>query len=277
MQKQQTDIPFEYITIKTTQSRIDKGLLAIPVSLIDIFPKHSRKITVVSEDLDEQPKTFTPYSSSSRECRIGGMREFYNKYNLKHGDELVIQLLNDEKFKIIPEKLFTQQVKQLEQSLVQSPTEEVSTTLIEKISRVVNKKPFDVIISEYSRLATSEISERKKITKPNLTVKEVVPPYLRKILLEIFKGKCQVTQFTFLMKNGIPYFELHHIDPLKGNHFKNLLVVSPNVHAQFTYANANQKFDENNWLRQVEFNGQMHSVYQAIDNIKVEFFKDVHQ
>ncbi|HKB42861.1 MAG TPA: hypothetical protein VKC90_00665, partial [Chitinophagaceae bacterium] len=67
------------------------------------------------------------------------------------------------------------------------------------------------------------------------------------------------------------------IDPSKGNHFKNLLVVSANVHAQFTFANVIQEFDENNWLRKVKFNGEKHTVYQAIDKIKIEYFKEVHQ
>ena len=39
MQKQKSEISFDYITLKTTKGRIAKGLLAIPVSLIDIFPK----------------------------------------------------------------------------------------------------------------------------------------------------------------------------------------------------------------------------------------------
>ncbi len=272
-----SNVPYDYITIKTTKSRIEKGLLAIPVSLIDLFPKNSSTLLLINEGGREEIKNFTPYNSSSRECRIGGMRGFYSKYNIKDGDELVIQLLDDQKFKIVPERLFTQQIKQLEESLEESPTEEESTTLIEKISGVVNKKPIEVIIGEYSRMATDEISERKKISKTSLTVRESVPSSSRRILLEIYKGKCQVTQFTFLTKIGTPYFELHHIDPSKGNHFKNLLVVSPNVHAQFTFTNVVQEFDENNWLRKVEFNGEKHAVHQAIDKIKTDYFKEVHQ
>ena len=78
------------------------------------------------------------------------------------------------------------------------------------------------------------------------------------------------------MKNGNPYFEIHHIDPLKGNHFKNLLVVSPNVHAQFTFADLEQHFDNYGWLRKVKFNEVTHNVYQIIDDLPIDFEKEVH-
>jgi len=39
MRKQKSEILFDYVTIKIANSRIEKGFLAIPVSLIDIFPK----------------------------------------------------------------------------------------------------------------------------------------------------------------------------------------------------------------------------------------------
>nr|MBA2761957.1 HNH endonuclease [Segetibacter sp.] len=164
-----------------------------------------------------------------------------------------------------------------EQSLELSSTEDESSIVLEKIAKVVNKKPIEVIIGEYSRMSTENISERKTVTKINLNVRESVPSSLRKILLEIYQGKCQITQFTFQTKIGNPYFELHHIDPLRGNHFKNILVVSPNVHAQFTYANVIQKFDEENWLREVEFNGEKYSVNHAIDKYKFDYFKEIHQ
>lgn len=49
MKKVKSEIPFNYVTIKTTKSLIDKGLLAIPKSLIDIFPKNSSKLFLVNE------------------------------------------------------------------------------------------------------------------------------------------------------------------------------------------------------------------------------------
>ena len=90
----ESKIPFNYKTIKVTQSRINKGLLAIPVSLIEYFPENKNKVNIAFGDsLKASPKNFTPYHSSSKECRIGGMDKFYDKFQIKNGDELVIQFL----------------------------------------------------------------------------------------------------------------------------------------------------------------------------------------
>ena len=64
--------------------------------------------------------------------------------------------------------------------------------------------------------------------------RESVPASLRAILARLYKGQCQISGFSFLKRDGEPYFEVHHIDPLLGHHAKNVLVVCPNVHAQFT-------------------------------------------
>jgi len=45
----ESKLPFNYKTIRVTQSRINKGLLAIPVSLIDYFPKRkNRDVPLIS-------------------------------------------------------------------------------------------------------------------------------------------------------------------------------------------------------------------------------------
>jgi hypothetical protein len=53
-------------------------------------------------------------------------------------------------------------------------------------------------------------------------------------------------------------------------------VVCPNVHAQFTYANVEQHFDQDGWLRKVKFNQDEYDVFQIIDKIKEEFEKEIH-
>src|SRR5436190_19732577 len=73
-QKVRSEIGFNYVTIKITRSRIDKGLLAIPVSLLDRFPKEKRKITIFFDSEEKSSmKSFVPYNSSSQECRIHGL------------------------------------------------------------------------------------------------------------------------------------------------------------------------------------------------------------
>lgn len=276
MKKSKSNIPFNYVTVRTTKSRINYGFLTIPVSLIDFFPKTATDIRLMNELGNEETKHFVPYSSKSRECRIYGLRGFFDKYKIQGGDEIVVQILDDEKYKIIPEKIFEKQVVELETKIEKSKDEYETEQHVQKLSKITNKSYNDVIKSEFVRLADQEITTRKSKTIPQVRTKENVPASLRKILLELYKGECQITRFTFLTKNGNRYFEIHHIDPYKGNHFKNLLVVSPNVHAQFTHANLKQLFDKQGWLRKVKFNDKTHPVFQIIDKLPGFFEKETH-
>jgi predicted restriction endonuclease len=276
MKKINSSVPFNYVTIKITKSRIDKGLLAIPVSLIDLFPKNSSNIHLLDISGKEEIKNFTQYNSSSKECRIGGLKNFYTKYNVSDGEELVIQLLDDNKYKIIPEKIFEKLISEIEFKLDRSVNETEFEQHIFELSKVSNTDSIEVIQSEFVRLSQQQVTPRKARILTPKKVKESVPASLRKILLELYKGRCQVSDFTFLMNNGNPYFEIHHINPLEGNHFKNLLVVSPNVHKQFTYAKLEQFFDEEQWIREVKFNENKYSVFQVIDNLPKSFEKEVH-
>lgn len=277
MKKIISDIPFHYKTIKITQSRINKGLLAIPVSLIDYFPKRKGKIHIVTGISDKvNIKTFTPYTSSSRECRIGGMRDFYEKFNLKDGDEIVVQSLDTNKYRILTEKQFEDVVKGIEKEFDKSESEGVASSKLDAISKIVNIAPKEALWGEYSRLAKTKITKRRQKAVKSRDVKEIAPPPIRKLLTEIYEGKCQITGFGFLLKNGKPYFEIHHIKSELGNHLKNILVVSPNAHAQFTYAFVEEFFDQDGWLRQVKFNKEKFLVNHIIDKIPKKFEKEVH-
>jgi len=277
MQKIASKIPFNYKTIKVTQSRLNKGLLAVPVSLIDYFPKQKGKIYIATGINNKvSTKIFTPYTSSSRECRIGGMRDFYEKFNLKDGDEIVVQILDINKYRILTEKQFEDIVEGMEKEFDESESEDVASSKLDVISKIVNITPKETLWSEYSRLTKMEIKKReRKIVKP-MEVKESTPPSVRKLLTRIYDGKCQITGFGFLMKNGKPYFEIHHIKAELGNHIKNILVVSPNVHAQFTYALVKESFDNDGWLRRVKFNDKIFVVNHIIDKIPKKFEKEVH-
>src|SRR5437870_13549132 len=97
--------------------------------------------------------------------------------------------------------------------------------------------------------------KRRNYKKANIfQVKENVPLSLRKILELIYEGKCQASNFTFTQRNRKPYFEIHDIKPDSGNNIKNLLVVTPNIHARFTYANCEEDFNIEDWQRKVKFN-----------------------
>lgn len=271
-----TNLPFSFITIKTTKSRIEKGLIAIPTSLISLFPQNTKKICITDDMGKEEMKTFTPYLQKSRECRIGGMKSFYQKHAIKDGDELVLQFLDKGKFKIIPEKFFHQMVQANLQDLEQSADEAKFTDALNRICKIANIDKEVFLVNEFVRRSNLPIEPRKKQQMQAKTNKETVPYALRKILLNLYKGKCQISNFSFLTKNKLPYFELHHVYPDLGNHPKNLIVVSPNIHAMFTHAHVKHSFDKQGWLRQVKFNSIPFEVYQKIDELPAFFKKETH-
>src|SRR3989344_8022740 len=277
MQIATSKIPFNYKTIKLTQSRLNKGLLAIPASLIDYFPKQQGKIRIVAGINDKASlKTFTPYTSSSRECRIGGMREFYEKFNLKDGDEIVVQILDADKYRVLAEGQFEGLIRDKEKEFDTSESEEDASSRLVAISKIANTAPKETLWGEYSRLIKLEVKERIQKTIKLRQVKESTPPSIRRLLTEIYGGKCQISGFSFLMKNRKPYFEIHHIKPELGNHLKNILVISPNVHAQFTYALIEEQFDNDGWLRHIKFNDKNYVVNHIIDKIPKRFEKEIH-
>jgi hypothetical protein len=272
----ESKLPFDYKTIRVTQSRIDKGLLAIPVSLIHFFPKEKKEIYVTfGDEKNAVLKNFTPFSSSSRESRIGGMSGFYKDCKVKDGDELVIQILDKDSYRIFTEKRFENNITKIEEELDKSSDELEAGSKIQQISNITNYEFEKTLLCEFYRLSKKEID--KRVSKPKRNkAKKIVPASIRKILSTIYHGKCQISGFGFLMKNGEPYFEIHHIKPDLGDHLKNLLVVCPNVHAQFTYANNEEFFDEHGWLRHVRFNNNNFIVNQIIDSIPTKFQKEVH-
>jgi hypothetical protein len=276
MKQIKSDIPLSYITVKVTKSRINKGLLAIPVSLIDLFPKEKSFIFIENDKGVFEKKTYTPYTSTSRECRIGGMNDFYNRYAIENNDELVIQKIENDRFKILPEKLFKKIIVSSLLNFESSISEIDADRHLEEISVLSNLDRNTVLCNEFIHLSHKEVQAREIKQRKSSKLNESVPLPIRKILLSLYKGKCQISGFTFSMKNGIPYFEIHHINPLNGNHPKNLLVVCPNVHAQFTYARLTQSFDENGWLRSVSFNDKHFSVFQIIDTLQENFKKEIH-
>jgi hypothetical protein len=280
MQIAKSEIGYSYSTIKITRSRINKGLLAVPASLLDKFPKEKQKITVFLDD-EEKPylKSFTPYKSSSQECRIIGLTNWFVKNKIQDQDEIVVQFLDENEgiYRLIKEEKFIEQIKILENKLLNSKREETLEKYFEDLSLKVNKSKKEIAVVEFLKLS-NETMKRRIYKKPSISqVRENSPSSLRRILELIYEGKCQVSNFTFIQRNGKPYFEIHHIKPDFGNYFKNLLVVSPNIHAMFTHANCEEYFDNEGWLRKVRFNHEEFNVYQAIDNIKdKDFLKDVH-
>ncbi len=272
-----SNIPYNYKTIKITQSRLDKGLLAIPVSLTDLFPSNKTKIQVFFGNVQSPiEKSFTPYLSSSRECRIGGMKDFFDKNKLKNNDEIVIQALDKNVYRIMTETQFQYLINKIENEFEIADDDVFINSKFGELSLITNSTLAEVSLNEFRRLSENKVEERQHKKPRIIRPKESVPFSLRKILLELYKGKCQVSGFGFIMKTGLPYYEIHHIKSNLGNHLKNLLVVSPNIHAQFTYAIAEEFFDTHGWLRKVKLNKEEFSVFQIIDNAPLQFQKEIH-
>ena len=279
--KSKSEINYSYATIKITQSRIDKGLIAIPASLEKWFPDHADAINAY---LDDSPilRTikYTPRTSSTRECRIYTMKKWFVKNNIKEGDEIVIQLIDSKKFiyRLTSEKKFIEKTRMLQKNFDKSETEEKASEKITKLAQWTNLDSHKIIMNEYHRLINMmPIRGRQSVRKQSNRVREKVPANMKALLEGIYKGHCQVCNFWFLKRDANPYFEIHHLDPLKDHHPKNLVVVCGNCHNQFEYANLGKEFNEHNWLIKVSFNNKPYPVKQAVLTMPTEeFFKEIY-
>ena len=278
--RSKSPINYRYATIRITQSRIDKGLIAVPAALAQWFPDHNETIQVYLNDSPvSQIKSYSSYTSSTRECRIGGVRQWFQQNNIKSGDEIVIQLIDKDHFiyRLIPERNFVLKTQELQHSFDESESDQEASGTITTLAEWTRLNRSNVVLTEYYRLVnTSPTEERQYIKRGVSRARESVPANLRTLLGDIYNGHCQVCDFWFLKRDEKPYFEVHHLDPLKGHHPKNLVVVCGNCHNQFEHANVKQEFTDDLWLARVSFNESFHTVRQALLTKKIEgFFKEL--
>lgn len=282
IEKIESSTNYSYVTFKVTKSRIDKGLLAIPKSLAsEYFPDRNSEIHICYNESDRfEAKNYTSFASSSREARIGGMRLWYYRNKIKDGDEIVIQVVNREnlKYKILPERHFLNKIQQMQEGFDKAGNEGEAGNRLSAISSLTGLDRSTAAYNEAIRLVQSAMRARRYSSENVRKSKENVPASLKNLLGEIYQGCCQLTNFGFIMKNGKPYFEIHHINANVGNHIKNLLVVCPNVHAQFTYADVYLRFDNDGWLHKVKINQIEYTVIQKIRDYykKTKFNKHVY-
>lgn len=271
-------IEYNYATVKVTQSRIAKGLLAIPVAWLDWFPKQKVFIGVFLDDSNiPQNKNYTPYTSSSHECRIGGLAEWFSQSRIRDGDEIVVQLIDKDSFvyRLIHEAKFITKTRQIQNQFDNSSDESNALKSLSKIAQWINVDTQIATLNEFHRLIKEEkMEERRILTRKESFLKEGVPPNSKILLGEIYKGHCQLCDFWFLKRDGTPYYEIHHIHDQLGNHLRNLLVVCGNCHNQFTYANVRQEFIEG-WLYRVHFNERAFNINQII--LKQKFSQPMKQ
>lgn len=280
MIKIKSPINYNYATVKITQSRINKGLIAIPVSLAKWFPINNSQIQVYLDDsLVPHTKKYSSYSSATRECRIGGMAEWFKEIEIKDGEEIVIQLIDKDQFiyRLIPEQKFLIKTHELQSDLDKSKNDLDASDKIVSIAEWTEADKKTVMLNEYHRLTeTMPVREREYNNRRSNKAKEDAPSNLRVILEGIYEGHCQVCDFWFLKRDNRPYFEIHHINPLQGNHPQNLIVVCANCHRQFEYANMKTEINSEGWLIGVIFNNKSFNVIQTVLTTKwKESFKQV--
>jgi predicted HNH restriction endonuclease len=266
MVKIKSPINYNYATIKITQSRINKSLIAIPVSLAKWFPKNNTQIQVYLDDSHvPHIKRYSSYSSTTRECRIGGMAEWFEEIKIKDGDEIVVQLIDKDRFiyRLIPEQKFLIKTHKLQSDLDKSKNDSDASDKIVSIAEWTEADKKSVMLNEYRRLIkTMPVRERRYNNRYSNKAKEDAPSNLRVILEGIYEGHCQVCDFWFLKMDNRPFFEIHHVNPLQGNHPQNLIVVCANCHRQFEYANVKTEINNGGWLIGVIFNNKLFKINQ---------------
>jgi len=278
---EKSEINYDYKTITITKSRIEKGLLAIPKSFSNFLPKSNNKIKVYLDDSNlPQVKTFSSFDSSTNENRIGGLKNWFYENNVKEGDELVLQLLNKDKFiyRLFKEEVFLKITKGLQTDFDISVDDKIAFEKIELISNITQVEKSKIIYNEFLRLAKYSNEEaRKRLKISNRFSREKTPTSIRIIIESIYKGCCQVCSFSFLKRDNKPYYEIHHLDATIGHHPKNLVLVCANCHRQFEFANVEKINDEKGWLSKVYFNQNEYLVKQTINEIeKQEFVKTIY-
>ena len=275
---EKSEINYNYETLVVTKSRIEKGLLAIPREFSKYLPKTNQRVEVFL-DQSSTPllKKFSSYSSSTNENRIGGLKDWYYDNQIKEGDEIILQILDKEKFayRLLKEQDFIKKTKEIQNNLDNSKDETIALDRIQQISNLIGIEKEKIFYSEFLRLAKYSSDEiRKRIKISSRTSREKTPPSIRIILGDIYKGYCQLCTFSFLKRDNSPYYEIHHLEPKLGHYPKNLVLVCANCHRQFEYANVKKTFNKDGWLIKVFFNQKEYLLKQAIDELgKQEFRK----
>ncbi len=276
---QESPINYNYSSIKLTQSRIDKGLLAIPRSLRDFFPAENRNIQVLFDNSEiPELRPFTALTSSTHESRIGSLKNWFAKNSLKDGDEVIVQIIDLKNYiyRLIVEPLFLRHTCSLQEKFDSALSEIDVSDSLQALASWTFTDFYHVILNEFYRLSLKkEILNRGVIDVKSQKKRESVPPNLKIALLQLYQGHCQVCNFTFMKKDRNPYFEIHHLKPLNGNHPKNLIVVCANCHRQFEFAATELRYNFEDWLTEVKFNQIWFPVRQILLENELLFFKNV--
>lgn len=273
---EKSKINYDYKSIRITKSRIEKGLLAIPKSFSNYLPNSNQKIKVyLNDSVIPQIKTFSSFDSPTNENRIGGLKNWFLENEIKEGDEIVLQILDKEKFiyRLFKEEIFLKKTEEFQTDFDNSKDEKTAEEKIERISNLTQVDQNKIVYNEFLRLTKYSNEEvRKRLKISNRLNRETTPSGIRTILGNIYGGHCQACSFTFLKKDKKPYYEIHHLDASLGHHPRNLILVCANCHRQFEYADVIKDFNIDGWLIRVLFNQKEYLIKQAVNEIKKQDF-----
>lgn len=245
-----------------TRSRISKGLLAIRRKFQRLFPPSAQKVTVFFDnETTPQLKPYTPYESTSRECRIYNLRQWFRKHQATAGDWVEV-IIEETGYRLVFRKR-TEEESRHREELKRAETEEQAQEALRKLAQTQRRPLRQTALKELQRIA-GQTWERKRVIIMPRERYEGVPASLRTLLKIVYQGRCQICGFTFLKRNGEPYFEVHHIDPAGGHQPQNLLVLCANCHAQMEHAEVAVERDAQGWVTAVIINGERRPVYQAL-------------
>lgn len=248
--------------VMLTKSRLEKGLLAISRKFQHLFPTSAQKLTIFFDDeTTPHQKPYTPYESTTRECRIYNLRRWFQKHRAAVGDWVEV-IVETSGYRLIFRRRAEEETR-YRQELQEAATEEQATEALRKLARTQRRSTRKAALKELERLS-KQFWERKRVTVSSRERYEGVPASLRALLKAIYEGRCQICGFTFLKRNGEPYFEVHHVDPDGGHQPQNLLVLCANCHAQMEHAEVDVRRDENGWVVAVVINGEEKTVHQAL-------------
>jgi rubredoxin len=254
------------LTIYATDSRISKGLLAIPRKFEGEFPATKGKILVVFDDGTRvEPKLYVPYDLKIKESRIFGLSRWFSRRGIVAGDAITITLENPMKgiYRIALDR-FVKQRRAVEarRQLYTTDSPEIAGEQLRRLADSKKEKVQEIAFQEIALMAQRPLLNRKRVMVLQKGRAEAVPPSLRALLEAIHQGRCQICDFTFKKRDGKPYFEIHHLEPDKGHHPMNVLVICPNCHAQLENATVAEMERVMGWLVAVRINGKRFRVRQ---------------
>jgi 5-methylcytosine-specific restriction endonuclease McrA len=223
-------------------------------------------VSVLLDDRDTpEQKPYSPYESTTRQCRIGGLHAWYRQHRLTGGEQVLITVL-DEGARVYRLTLGQrEQEREARDRLDNARTDVDAQEQLRKLARLERQPERAAAIAELIRLLKQQRDQKRRhVPLAGTSRREPLPANIRVLLRAVHDGKCQLCGFTFRKTDNEPYFEVHHIEADKGHLLWNLLVVCPNCHAQFEHADVGHLEKRGVWVIGVTINGERKAVYQPL-------------